>query len=88
MQIPRIPRLLPLFSILLLTSCAPAERLPEIQLIRMVPPAPLLVPPARPVLPPPGARLSQGRIGELLLQYDAALTTAIAQLRAIAALYD
>jgi hypothetical protein len=54
----------------------------------MAPPPALLVPPAQPSLPPPGARLTQGRIGELLLQYDAALNAAVAQLRAIAALYD
>lgn len=88
MPIPRIRCLLPLCLIWPLVSCAPAARAPEVQLIRQAPPPALLVPPARPSLPPPGTRLTQGRIGELLLQYDAALSAAVAQLRAIAALYD
>jgi hypothetical protein len=78
----------PLCSTLLLISCASAAPPPpEVRTVAIAPPAPLLVAPARPALPVPGVALTQGRVAELLLEYDAALTTAIEQLGAVARLY-
>ena len=73
----------------LLTGCATsAPPPPEVRLVRQPVPAPLLIPPAPPPLPPRGAPLTQGRVGELLLGYDAALNACVAQLGAIARLDD
>ena len=82
-------RPLPLLCLtMLLNACASTEPapLPVVQLVRMGVPAPLLIPPPPPVLPPPGTPLTQGRVGELLLGYDAALAACSAQLGAIARL--
>ena len=66
----------------LLTGCATsAPPPPEVRLVRQPVPAP-------PPLPPPGVPLTQGRVGELLLGYDAALNACVAQLGAIARLDD
>lgn len=78
----RLPPLMCLTA--LLTACATAAPPPvEIRLVRTPIPAPLLIPPAPPVLPPPGTRLTQGRIAEVLLGYDAALNACAGQLAAI-----
>jgi len=81
-------RRLPLLCLsALLTACATgAPPPPEVRLVRMPVPSPLLIPPALPALPPPGAALTQGRVGELLLAYDASLAACVAQLGAIARL--
>jgi hypothetical protein len=57
---------------LILASCAQTSAVP----------AALLVPPAKPAVPAPGA--SDRQIGEFILRQDAALDTAIAQIKAIA----
>lgn len=80
-------RLPPLCLTALLTACAPAApSLPEVRLVRTPVPAPLLAPPSPPALPARGVPLTQGRVGELLLSYDAALAACSAQLGAIARL--
>lgn len=79
-------RRLPLLCLIAsLTACAadaPAP-LPVVRLVRVPVPAPLLVPPTPPALPARGTPLTQGRVGELLLGYDAALAACSAQLGAI-----
>lgn len=76
-------------SAALLMSCAAADAPPPVvTVVNTPPPAALVIPPPRPALPPEGARLSQGQTAELLLRYDAALQAAIAQLCAVAGLYQ
>lgn len=81
-------RLSPLCLIALLTACAAdaPPPLPEVRLVRVPVPSPLLMPPSLPPLPARGVPLTQGRVGELLLGYDAALVACTAQLGAIARL--
>jgi hypothetical protein len=79
-----MPRLLlPCWTVLSI-GCASVDPPPEVRLVRVSIPPPLLVPPPPPPLPARGAALTQGRIGELLLGYDAALGACVAQLDAIA----
>lgn len=75
-------------SIASLTACAAAAPPPppEVRLVRRPVPAPLLIPPTPPALPARGVPLTQGRVGELLLGYDAALAACSTQLGAIARL--